>query len=236
MKKIKDTYNKLAENYDSRYSSTIHFVEEQIISSFLPEKGTFFKCLDIGCGTGNMITVGEFEPDEYFGVDISKEMINVAKEKYENYRFEVGDIRDYKNLNADLVLSVFGQMNYMGIEDWCDVISNNLSDDGSFVSVVYSDIYKPDYLNGEVKVYNIEQIANSLIKEFQFSLWGLSFPPLKNIDYHNIWASQNFLSGSGQLDNCKYWIICGSKRGLHQKGKTPFKLELSFDDGGEVYN
>jgi len=52
------------------------------------------KVLDVGCGYGRMAHI--FKPENYLGIDISKEIIKLAKEKEPNYKFEVQDINDYE--------------------------------------------------------------------------------------------------------------------------------------------
>lgn len=46
--------------------------------------------LDAGCGYGRMCTI--FKPDKYEGIDFVPKFIEMAREKYPDYSFEVMDI------------------------------------------------------------------------------------------------------------------------------------------------
>jgi trans-aconitate methyltransferase len=69
-------------------NKALDLIVEQILTMF--EGCT---ALDLGCGFGRFAQF--FDPTLYLGVDFSPEMIKLAKQKYSNYTFEVGDIREY---------------------------------------------------------------------------------------------------------------------------------------------
>ena len=231
MKTIIQTYNDLAPSYDQRYKTRKHFVEEDIIASFLPELSEGASVLDIGCGTGNMITVGQllggknkYDGDKYCGVDVSPAMLEIAKKKYPDYRFEQLNGSEMIGWGIwDLVLTIFGQLNYMGLPQWVDSMEANLSADesfnmdspeswGQFLSVMYSDNYKPSYLNGEASFYSIHEVEDVIRKSsLHAEFWGLSFPMLgeENQSYSQMLDIQSTMTLSGDLDGCNYWIIKG---------------------------
>ena len=79
-----DTYNKIAQEYDKEfgndYSDTIYIDK---FLNFLEGK----TILDIGCGVGNLT---KYIMDKGFnveGIDVSKEMLNIAKQKYSDIKF-----------------------------------------------------------------------------------------------------------------------------------------------------
>lgn len=108
------TFDKLSQTYDEqRYfgcSSPAHsfMIRRQRVYELLSNcRGG--KVLDVGCGPG--ITVDYFVDKgfEFFGVDISKEMINRCKEKFghvQNTHFSVGSIEklDFPNSFFDVVI------------------------------------------------------------------------------------------------------------------------------------
>lgn len=62
------------------------------------------KVLDAGCGTGGLwdcfLQAKQINPHykvEYVGVDISPDLIRLAKERYPNVQFEVGDLKKLPN-------------------------------------------------------------------------------------------------------------------------------------------
>jgi ubiquinone/menaquinone biosynthesis C-methylase UbiE len=88
---IQQYYNTLAREYDqdrfgNSYGQFIHAQETRIVSRYLqqvpPEK-----ILDIACGTGR------FLPFAQHGIDISPEMVAVAREKYPTKNIQTGDAR-----------------------------------------------------------------------------------------------------------------------------------------------
>lgn len=213
MNSVKDTYNQIAASYDTRYKDTIHFVEEEIIAGHIPNIADNQKVLDIGCGTGNMITVGQIKPDQYTGIDISDNMLQQAEKKYPDYTFAYHDARKPLIGNFDVILSIFGQANYMGIYDWVESIELNLAKGGAFLSVMYSDNYKPEYLNGEATLYDIDSVHMAISQSpLDYKIKGLTFPmpnAYQYLEFDMLYQIQNNMTESGDLEKCKYWIIKG---------------------------
>jgi SAM-dependent methyltransferase len=89
-----------------------------LIDKLLAERGiTEARILDLGCGTG---TLGiELTNKGHFvhGIDISSEMIEVAKSKslgIANIKFEVRDLRGFSsNSKFDLIICTFDAFNYL---------------------------------------------------------------------------------------------------------------------------
>ena len=109
--KPQQAYSKIAKNYDKIYSSYKCEIENEYIRTILKKnKINDGYVLDLGCGTGNFL---DWFPESIFtfkGIDISKEMINVARYKYPEASFKVGDMAD-KNIyekEMDSIISLFG--------------------------------------------------------------------------------------------------------------------------------
>jgi len=214
MNTIQNIYDSLAPDYDSRYREVRHFVEETLIGQILDEMefGAIDRVLDIGCGTGNMITVAELPQSAYLGVDVSEGMLEVARENYPDYEFLNIDIANQKVGEFDLILSIFGQCNYIGLEDWAKTVSLNLADRGRFLSVMYSSGYKPDYINGEAKLYTADEVSSCLIEHgLPHTMLGLSFPVVGDgaMEFVQLHTVQEMMMRSGQLDDCHYWVVWG---------------------------
>lgn len=218
--KLINLYNEIAPDYDSFYKSPRHFVEEDIIARFLPEIDKDSCVLDIGCGTGNMITVGQIPADNYFGVDISVEMLKTASKKYPDYRFQQADGSEMILHGCwDLVLTVFGQLNYMGLSDWCESMVQNMSHDENavkqksrFLSVMYSGEYRPNYLDSQASGYTVKHIKQTLNNNLlSCNIWGLSYPlPSEDeMSFNELLQAQMLLTESGDLTGCRYWLIEG---------------------------
>lgn len=108
-------YNKLAEYYDRLYLKKDYKKE----CNFL--KNVFRHCkinpktiLDVGCGTGTHCSNLSDMGYSVHGVDISPEMIAIAKAKYPNGSFDVVDIREMNDVSKfDVVISMFCTMTYL---------------------------------------------------------------------------------------------------------------------------
>ena len=89
---IKKYYNDLASSYDSNrfnnsYGKYIDSQERSFLNAFLPKK-TSKKILDLGCGTGRFLDYANF------GVDISPNMIAIAKSKFPDKEIKEGSVSD----------------------------------------------------------------------------------------------------------------------------------------------
>lgn len=82
--------------------------EHQRYMQFLVPKGA--RVLDLGCGTGNLLAA--LEPSYGVGVDFSEGMIEIAREKYPGYAFEVGDVED-----PDLIERLEGPFDVIVVSD-----------------------------------------------------------------------------------------------------------------------
>ena len=79
-----DTYNKIAQEYDKEFGND--YSDTPYVDKFLNYlEGK--KVLDIGCGVGNLT---KYIMDKGFnveGIDLSKEMLSIAKQKYSDIKF-----------------------------------------------------------------------------------------------------------------------------------------------------
>lgn len=79
-----DTYNKIAQEYDKEFGND--YSDTPYVDKFLNYlEGK--KVLDIGCVVGNLT---KYIMDKGFnveGIDLSKEMLNIAKQKYSDIKF-----------------------------------------------------------------------------------------------------------------------------------------------------
>jgi ubiquinone/menaquinone biosynthesis C-methylase UbiE len=66
------------------------------------------KILDLGCGNGRLIKTLEDKQVEYTGLDNSYELIKIAKKKYPNHHFRVGNLSKlpFGNNNFDLIFAI----------------------------------------------------------------------------------------------------------------------------------
>lgn len=110
-KRVEAAYDDLAGMYDDTVGSGMASATNSLLRELqIPENIT---ALDVGCGTG----ISTFElmkrvKGRFFGIDISQEMIDLAKEKasalgYTNVEFSKGDAEqlDFPESSFDLIIS-----------------------------------------------------------------------------------------------------------------------------------
>ena len=86
---IIEYYNKLAKEYDvnrfsNSYGGYVHYQENRILKKYLSQNDTQLN-LDLACGTGRFLKYADY------GLDISKEMVEVAKQKFPQKKIAIGD-------------------------------------------------------------------------------------------------------------------------------------------------
>lgn len=101
------------------------------------------RALDLGCGTGALF---QYFPDSTYkvGMDISKEMVEVAKKNYPHIEFTVGDIRKFQFSEPfELITCNHDTLNYLTSYDELGAhmksIRNNLADNGYYFFDVSSE-------------------------------------------------------------------------------------------------
>jgi SAM-dependent methyltransferase len=83
--------NQLADEIDKWRQRNRYFHEEDArYMRFLVPRG--LRVLELGCGTGSLLA--RLEPREGIGVDFSPAMIEIARARYPNLEFRVGDMED----------------------------------------------------------------------------------------------------------------------------------------------
>lgn len=86
-------YKELAPVYEAMYQTFIDYQAEYQLYSNLLQKYSKKQVLEIGCGTGNLAPYFQEEGLVYLGIDLSPEMIQLAKEKVPTGNFICGDVR-----------------------------------------------------------------------------------------------------------------------------------------------
>jgi len=104
--KTRTDYNNLSDHFSStRYAFNWPRVVKTIEQMGL-EPDT--KVLDLGCGNGRAIDVLTSLKVDYTGLDLSENLVNLAKKKYPDKMFLVGDLlkTPFKDEEFDCVLSI----------------------------------------------------------------------------------------------------------------------------------
>lgn len=87
--KPKEHFNRIAATFD-RWKTKNSYYHSQIKRFYISAIPKGKKILEVGCATGDLLS--SLEPEYGLGVDISENMIRIAKQKYPQLNFVVSDI------------------------------------------------------------------------------------------------------------------------------------------------
>jgi SAM-dependent methyltransferase len=91
--RIRSHYDSLAPSRDIWYRRNHYYHDyvERSLRSLIPQGSTV---LELGCGTGNLLAA--LQPSRGFGVDLSPEIVRVARRNHPNLTFEEGDAESFQ--------------------------------------------------------------------------------------------------------------------------------------------
>ncbi len=145
----KADYNLIAKYYDTVIGAGFETGEYlfNIVRKYIG-KNEIKSVLELGCGTGENLKAFDTKID-ITGIDISSEMIKIAKKKIPGAELKVKDIREFKfNRKFDLILCLYDTINHITLfSDWKKIFKNtseHLNPHGVFVFDINT-MFKLDY-------------------------------------------------------------------------------------------
>lgn len=138
-------WNEIAQSYEGIYVDSWSVMENEFILSKMKFLCSISKpvIVDLGCGTGlGYAFCSAVNPESaYIGTDISKEMLNIFKERFPNvelYNSPMSNLSFMNNKKADAVISIFTSFSYEHeVGKSISEISRILKQDGKiFISVL----------------------------------------------------------------------------------------------------
>ncbi|MFZ5643433.1 MAG: class I SAM-dependent methyltransferase [Bacillota bacterium] len=104
-----DTYNKTAENFEIKFMDLKLYREA--LNRFIDMLKPGSVILDLGCGPGNVAKLLVDTQKNFLvtGIDLSPEMVNLARKNVPEAKFEVGDVRqiNVKEGAYDCIMAAF---------------------------------------------------------------------------------------------------------------------------------
>lgn len=132
-------YDKLARNFDDYFNDPAHLEATKKLCEILEPiiKG---KVLDLGCGNGFLLD--NFKPDDYYGVDISVEMLGRLDQKHPKQKIMATTAEDFMGMvtGFDAIVGLNGSGSYFAPALFNE-LPKHLAKDGK----VFIMFYKPDY-------------------------------------------------------------------------------------------
>jgi SAM-dependent methyltransferase len=140
-----DTYNKSAQQLADKFdASGARIADIEMACSLVGKKNP--KVFEIGCGNGRDAAEFVKHTDDYTGIDISEELIKLAKQKVPSGKFLVGDIESFhlpKNIDIVFASASLIHVNKESLEGIFSRILEALNPSGLFcLSLKYNDSYK----------------------------------------------------------------------------------------------
>lgn len=134
-------YDILAKYYDYLQRDIDYSTWSNLVKNYSSKDS---KILEIGCGTGKLISLLDVDSKQYHGYDFSKSMIDIAKCNNHGYDFFVADACEYKtNDKFDLIICFMDTINYIIDLSKLDALFKNhsemLSDSGYFIFDIHQE-------------------------------------------------------------------------------------------------
>lgn len=152
----KGLYNKFAVYYDKIYEKLDHKKEAQFIKwvALTHKASPGIELLDVACGTGRH---ADLLKDDFkiLGVDISKDMLLIAREKVPDVEFISGDMKKLDlGRKFDVLTCMFSAMNYNTTLEEFEVTLNNFYNHLNPGGVIIFDfgLNKENWIEGLVSV------------------------------------------------------------------------------------
>ncbi len=100
---VQEHFDKIAKKYDFYKEKNKYYYShlQNLLCKLIPPSK---KILEVGCGTGTLLA--SIFPEKGWGIDISLEMIKIAKKRYqgaENLKFSTSEISNFSNKSLDFI-------------------------------------------------------------------------------------------------------------------------------------
>lgn len=124
-----------AKIYDEFMKDVDYIGWYKFLRNYIKNKGNI---LDLGCGTGNIATLFRKDGFNVYGLDLSNEMLEMAKIKDDNITYVNKDMLEYENKNFfDYIICNFDTVNYLKSEEdflkFLKISYDNLKENGILI-------------------------------------------------------------------------------------------------------
>lgn len=204
-----NTFNKYADYYDSIYQDKNYKKESDFLIAAIKKYSSIKvkNILSLGCGTASHDIILAKEGFKIFGIDRSKKMIEIAKDKAKkeniDIKFRVADITNFKVVEKfEFAMAMFNILGYMAdnesMEKLLKNVSKSLKNNGLFVFDCW---YGPAVLKSRPENKE-KEIGQDLVRktfqklDIEKSMIGIDFEILE----HNI-------SKSKESHKIRFWYL-----------------------------
>jgi SAM-dependent methyltransferase len=169
-------YAELAEVYEAMYATFIDYKVEYELYSAILRKYAQQDLLELGCGTGNLTSYFEQNGFEYLGLDLSAEMLELAKHKNPNSIFIQGDICSFTlEKQVGSMLMAGRTISYIrtnvAINNMMKTVHQNLEKGGIFCfDFIDANRFIPQIAKGIDIVHEAHYKAKDFVRKSKWSL------------------------------------------------------------------
>jgi SAM-dependent methyltransferase len=172
-------YTNLAAVYDAMYQTFINYEEEFLFYDTIRKEHTCNNVIEIGCGTGHLASLFLKENVSYTGLDMSEQMLSIAKAKNPGVLFMEADMRDFKTENKfDFCFAAARTVSYLitdaDVRNAFQCMADALQEGGILCfDFIDATRFIPQIKNG----YDVEHVANYKNKQYKrLSHWTVHDP------------------------------------------------------------
>lgn len=208
-KNIIDCYDKTARNYADKFMDELRHkhLDRILLKSFASENSDRAKIIDLGCGPGQTTKyLYDCGQTDILGVDISPQMVTVAKNINPHLHFDIADILrlKYPDRFFDSAIAFYSivHFDYGQIKTAFKEIKRVLADKGQFLFSFHigdNTVHLDDFLDNQVNIdfYFFETTKiTDLLTETGFEIIDIiERQPYKDVEYPSrrayIWTTNN---------------------------------------------
>ena len=144
-------YKEFAKYYDKFYKNKNYVKEVEFLINFIHQGD---KIIDIGCGTGLHASLLEQKGFRVDGLDLNKEMLDIAKTRVHSNLYLQNILEINLNQKYDVVISMFAVLNHLKnlkeLEKALMNLKNILTDDGKIII----DLHNPQSSGMKIDSYD----------------------------------------------------------------------------------
>ena len=190
---MNNLYSSLSEVYEAMYQSFINYENEYNFYSAILLQHNCKEVLEVGCGTGNLAERFTGAGFKYTGMDLSDDMLNIAKKNNPKSMFVKADMRDFELHKKIRSCIITGRtFSYLitnkDVYDALTAINKNLVTNG-IVCFDFIDANKfiPQIKDGE-KVVHKATVNNK--KYHRDSFWKVNLAQSWTFDWHSVYYEE----------------------------------------------
>ena len=232
--KIRKRFDSLPEKRQYwRNRNRYYYDNQEKYFRFLVPEG--LSILELGCGTGDLLDA--LRPKRGVGIDFSSEMVRIARERYSNQEFRLGDMEKIEGWEEDFDILIMSDVvgHLMDIEETLRQLHIFCRPDTRIIISYYNFLWEPVLKMGEMLGLKMPQhyqnwlssndICN-LLSLAHFQVVKLDFRLLvpKRIPWFSNFINRYFASlpGIRRLCLCQYIVA----RPIRQKEKREFSTTI----------